>query len=99
MTRPGIKPQSPEPLASTLIARPIKGFAKKEELETQIQTIRIYNQDIRMEFSMEKYAILIMKSGKKESIELPNYESIKTLGEKENYKYLGKEEANTIKQR
>ena len=35
----------------------------------------IYNEDIRMEFSIEKCAMLIMKSGKRqmtEGIELPN---------------------------
>ena len=42
----------------------MKLFAKNEkELETLIQTIRIYSQDRRMEFSIEKYAMLIMKSG------------------------------------
>ena len=43
-----------------------------------------------MKFSIEKWAILIMKivkREKKEGIELPNQESIRTLGEKENYKY------------
>ena len=39
-----------------------------------------------MEFGNEKCAMLLMKSGKRkttEEIVLPNYESIKTLGEKE----------------
>ena len=42
-----------------------------------------------------------MKSGKRqimEGIELLNQERIRTLGEKENYKYLGLLEANIIKQ-
>ena len=40
-------------------------FSKSEKvLETLIQTIRIYSQDIRMEFGIEKRAMLIMKSGK-----------------------------------
>ena len=53
--------------------------------------IRIYSQDIGMEFSIEKYAMLIMKSGKKritELMELPNQESIRTLGAKKIYQYL-----------
>ena len=52
--------------------------------------IRIYNQYIRMEFGTEEYAMLIKKSGKTqtvEGIELTNQERIRTLGEKENYKY------------
>ena len=41
-----------------------------------------------MEFGIEKCAMLIMKSGKSESvegIELPNQERIKTFGRKENH--------------
>ena len=44
----------------------IKLFAKNEkELETLIQTVRIYSQDIGMEFGIEKCAMLVMKSGKR----------------------------------
>ena len=42
-----------------------------------------------------------MKSGKQhmtERIELPNQEKIRTLGEKETYKYLGIVKTDTIKQ-
>ena len=43
----------------------IKLFAKNEkELETLIHAVRIYSQDIGMEFGMEKCAILGMKSSK-----------------------------------
>ena len=43
----------------------IKLFVKMEkELETLIQTIRIYSRYIGLEFSIEKCAMLIMKSGK-----------------------------------
>ena len=45
----------------------IKIFAKhEEEQETLIQTIRINSQDRKMEFGMEKCAMLIMKSRKRE---------------------------------
>ena len=44
----------------------IKVFVKNEkELETLIQTIRIYNQDIGIEFGAEIFAKLIMNSGKR----------------------------------
>ena len=80
----------------------IKLFAKnKKELETFIHTVRIYSQDIEMEFGIEKCAILVMKSGKRhmtDGMELPNHDKIRTLGEKETYKYLGILEADTIKQ-
>ena len=73
----------------------------EKELENLILTMRMYIQDIGMEFSREKCAMLKMKLGKKESAEgigLPNQENIKTLWEKENYKYLRILEVDTIKQ-
>ena len=51
-------------------------FAKKEkELENLIHEVRIYRQDIGMEFGIEKCAMLVMKSGKRhisDGMELPN---------------------------
>ena len=71
----------------------IKLFAKNEkELETLIHAVRIYSQDIRMKFGIEKCAMLVMKSGKRHltvGMELPNQDKIKTLVENETYKYLG----------
>ena len=64
----------------------IKLFTKDEkELETLIQTMRIYSQDIRMEFGIEKYVIPRMKSRSQitEEIELLNQERVRTLREKE----------------
>ena len=50
-----------------------KIFAKNEkELETFIQSIRIYNKDITMKWKREIT----------EEIELPNQENIRKLGEK-----------------
>ena len=76
----------------------IKLFAKNEkELETLIHAVKIYSQDIRMEFDIEKRIMLIMKSGKQHmtnGMELPNQKKIRTLGEKETYKYLGILEAD-----
>ena len=80
----------------------IKLFAKNEkELETLIHTVRIYSQDIEMEFGFEKCALLVMKSGKRnltDGIELPNQDKIRILAENETYKYLGILETDTIKQ-
>ena len=80
----------------------IKLFAKNEkELETFIHAVRIYSQDIGMEFGIEKCAMLVMKSGKRhmtDRIELPMKDRIRTLEEKETYKYLGILEADTIEQ-
>ena len=79
----------------------IKLFAKiKEELETPIQAVRIYSHDIGMEFGIEKYTILKMKSRKRQitdGMKLPNQGKIRTLGEKEKVKYLGILEADSLK--
>ena len=80
----------------------IKLFAKNEkELEILIHAVRIYSQDIGMEFGIEKCAMLVMKSGKRhmtDGMELPNHDRIRTLEENETYKYLGILEADPIKQ-
>ena len=80
----------------------IKLLAKNEkELETLIQVVRTYSQDIGMEFGIEKCAILVMKSGKRhltDGMELPSQDKIRTLEEKKTFKYLGILEADTIKQ-
>ena len=80
----------------------IKIMSKNEkELETLKKTVRIYSQNIGMEFGIEKCTMLVMKSGKRhmtKGVELPNQVVIRTLGEKETYKYLGILEADTIKQ-
>ena len=79
----------------------IKLFAKNEkELETLIHAVRICSQDIGIEFGIEKCAMLVIKSGKRhmtDGIELPNQDRIRTLEEKETYKYLSILEADTIK--
>ena len=41
----------------------------EKEQETLIQTVRIYSQNIGMEFGIEKFTMLIMKSGKRETEE------------------------------
>ena len=48
----------------------IKPFAKMEkELETLIQAVRIYSQDIGTEFGIVKCAVLIKRCGKRQIIE------------------------------
>ena len=54
-----------------------------------------------MLFGIEKCAMLVMKSGKRhltDGMVLPNQDNIRTLREKETYKYLGILEADTLKQ-
>ena len=72
----------------------------KNELETRIQAVMIYSSDKRMEFGIEKCAMLMMKSGKQqmtEGIDLPNHGKFRALGKKETYIYLEILEADTIK--
>ena len=80
----------------------IKLFAKNEkELETIIHAVRIYSQDVGIEFSIAKCAMLVMKSGKRhltDGMKLPNQDKIRTLAENETYKYMGILKADTIKQ-
>ena len=58
-------------------------FAKYEkEAETLTHAFRIYSQDIGMEFCIEKYARLAMKSCKwqlTDGMELPNQGKIRTV--------------------
>ena len=81
----------------------IKVFSNNEkEMNTLIQAIRIYNQDIEMEFSTENFAVLITKSMKRQRTERKEQQSqeiIRTFGEKENHKYLEIPKADTIKKK
>ena len=94
--------KSPEKINHLMYMDDIKLFAKNEkELETLIHAIKIYSQDIGMEFGIEKCPMIVMKSGKRhltDGMELPNQDKIRMLGEKETCKYLGILEADTIKQ-
>ena len=64
----------------------IKLFEKNEkELETLIHRVRIYSQDIGMEFGIEKCSMQVVKSGKRHltyGMELPNQEKARMLGKK-----------------
>ena len=83
------KPQ--EKINHLMYMNDIKPFSKKEkELKTLIHVVRIYSQDVGMEFD-RKCAMLVMKSGKrhiKDGMELPNQDKIRTLGDKENLQIL-----------
>ena len=72
----------------------------EKELETLICPVRIYSEDMGMEFGIEKCAMLVMKNGKRHQIDgmkLPNQDKLRTPGEKETYKYLGIWKTDTIK--
>ena len=58
--------RSQEKINHLMYMHDIKLFAKNEkEQETNIHAVRIYSQDIGMEFGIVKCAMLVMKSGKR----------------------------------
>ena len=79
----------------------LKLYGKSEkQVDTLVNTIRIFSKDIGMEFGISKCAVLIMKRGKIctcEGIVFPDAEIIKGLEEGDGYKYLGILEADDLK--
>ena len=71
----------------------LKLYSRKEKgLDSLIQTVRIFSEDIGMEFDIEKWAMLVMekrKIVKSVGMELPDGKVIKSLQEGKSYKYLG----------
>ena len=76
----------------------LKLYSRTEKgLDALVQTVRVFSEDIGMEFGIEKCAMLLMEKGKtvkSVGIELPDGRVIKTLQEGESYKYLGILEAD-----
>ena len=79
----------------------LKLYAMNEKgVDSLIQTVRVFSEDIRMEFGIEKCAVLVMKRGKvvkSEGIKLPDYKTIQGLKDGDGYKYLGILEAERIR--
>ena len=78
----------------------LKLFAKNEkEIDSLVQTVRIFSDDIGMKFGLEKCAAMTMKRGKRvhsDGIALPDGTQLRALGEEESYKYLGVLEADHV---
>ena len=76
----------------------LKLYSRSEKgLDSLVQTVRAFSEDIGMEFGIEKYAMSVMEEGKivkSVGIELPDGKVIKSLQEGESYKYLGILEAD-----
>ena len=65
-----------------------------------MKTVRIYSEDVRMEFGIGKCGMLIVEKGKlvhTEGIEFPCGEKIKEIDRDSGYKYLGILEADDTK--
>ena len=61
-------------------------------MDSLVQTVRVFSEDVGMEFGIEKCAMLVMekrKIVKSVGIELPDGKVIKSLQECESYRYLG----------
>ena len=71
-----------------------------KEMESLVNTIRIFSEDISMEFGFEKCAKVSMNKGKlvaTENLKLPSGKEIQELEMTETYKYLGIQQADSIK--
>ena len=70
----------------------LKLFAKNEDqIDSLVNAVRIFSDDIKMEFGLPKCGVLIMKRGKvfkSEVISMPNENMMKNI-EEGGYKYLG----------
>ena len=62
----------------------LKLFAKnKNQIDSLVNTVKIFSEDIKMEFGLPKYGVLIMKWGKvvkSEGISMPNGNMVKNSG-------------------
>ena len=71
-------------------------------LNSLIQTVRIFSNDIKMEFAIEKCTILVLKRRKvekSEGMKLPDNRKMRSLEENKDYKYLGILQADQFKQK
>ena len=70
----------------------LKLFGKNEgEIESLVNTVRIFSDDIRMEFGLKKCGVILMKRGKLVEFDgtvLPNDKAMQSVDE-DGYKYLG----------
>ena len=78
----------------------LKLYSKSERtLDSVIEAVKIFSQDIRMQFAINKCAMLVMKKGKivkSDDIQFPNDKVINSLEEGESYKYLGVLEVDEV---
>jgi hypothetical protein len=80
----------------------LKIYAKSRmELESLMNTVRIFSEDIGMEFGLQKCAILVLKRGKTEEgtddMIMPDGGEIKAMDEDSDYRYLGILECEMVK--
>ena len=90
--------ESKEKINHLLLMDDLKLYSRSEKgLDSLVQTVHVFSEDIGMEFGIEKCVMLVMEKGKivkLVGIELPDGKVIKSLQEGESYKYLGILEAD-----
>ena len=90
--------ESKEEINHLLFMDDLKLYSRSEKgLDSLVQTVRVFSEDIGIEFGIEKCATLVTENRKivkSVGIELPNGKVIKSLQEGEIYKYLGIFEAD-----
>ena len=91
--------ESKEKINHLLFMDGLKLYSRSEkELDGLVQTVRVFSEDIGMEFGRERCAMLVMEKGmivkSVVGIELPDGKVIKSLQEGESYKHLGILEEN-----
>jgi len=99
--RPGYSMRDKSKINHLLYMDDLKVYGKsRREIETIIHTVRIFSDDIGMEFGLDKCATIMLRRGKLETgslVQLPDGREIHQLEESEHYKYLGVLEADDIK--
>ena len=92
--------ESKEKINHLLFMDDLKLYSRSEKgLDSLVQTVRVFSEDIGMKFGIEKCTMLVMEKGKimkSVGIELPNSKVIKSLQEGESYKCLGILQADTF---
>ena len=85
--------ESKEKINHLLLMDDLKLYSRREKgLDSLVQTVFVFIEDIEMGFGIGKCAILVMERGKivkSVGIELPDGKVIKSLQEGESDKYLG----------
>ena len=91
-------PESKQKINHILFMDDLKLYSRNEKgLNSLVQTVSVFSEDVGMEFGIEKCAMLAMQRInilKLVRIELPNGKVINSLQECESYKYLGILEAD-----
>ena len=90
--------ESKEKINHLLFMDDLKLHSRSEKgLDSLVQTVRVFSEDIGMEFGTEKCTMLVMEKGKivkSAGTKLPDGKVIKSLQDGESYKYLGIFEAD-----